>query len=61
MRRARRFSIAGLLVVILVSAIGLAALRTHSATWAGGLYLLTYGVLILALVGAACRGASERA
>ena len=61
MRLPSRFSIAGLMAVVLVSSLSLAALRSGSATWAGGLYLLTYGVLALAVVGAACRGASERA
>lgn len=60
MRRTPRFTIAGLMVIILAVSLGLAALRTASATWAGGLYLLTYGVLVLAIVGAICRGPSER-
>jgi hypothetical protein len=61
MKLTGRFSIAGLMVVILVASLALAALRSASATWAGGLFLLTYGVFALALVGAACSGASERA
>ena len=61
MRVSPRFSIAGLMAVVLVSSIGLAALRSGSATWAGGLYLLTHGLFVLAVVGAVCRGASERA
>ncbi len=61
MKLPRRFSIAGLMVVVLVCLVGFAALHSGSATWAGGLYLLTYGVLTLAVVGAVCRGASERA
>ena len=61
MRLPTRFSIAGLMAVVLVSSLGLAALRSGSATWAGGLYLLTQGILVLAVVGAVCRGASERA
>jgi hypothetical protein len=54
MRRPRRFSIAGLMAVVLVSSLGLAAMRSGSATWAGGLYLLTQAILVLAVVGALC-------
>jgi hypothetical protein len=56
-----RLSIAGLMAIVLVSSIGLAALRSGSSTWAGGLYLLTNAIFVLAVVGAVCRGASERA
>jgi hypothetical protein len=58
---ARRYSIAGLMAVVLVASLGLAALRSGSGAWAGGFYLLTYGLLALALIGAACRGKAERA
>ena len=61
MRIPSRFSIAGLMAVVLVVAIGFAALHSGSATWAGGLYLVTNAVFALAVVGAVCRGASERA
>src|SRR4051812_5876178 len=60
MRRAQ-FSIAGLMGLVLVASIGLAALRSGSETWAGVLFLVTCGVLALAVVGVACRGAGERA
>src|SRR4051794_21537121 len=60
MRRAQ-FSIAGLMGMVLVASIGLAALRPGSETWAGVLFLVTCGVLALAIVGVACRGAGERA
>lgn len=61
MRPAPRFTIPGLMVVVLVASLAFAALRTASATWAGGLYLFTHAVLLLALVAAVCRGPSERA
>lgn len=60
MKLPRRYSIAGLMVVVLVISLALTALRTGSAAWAGGLYLLTHAVIALAIVGALCRGASER-
>jgi len=47
--------------VVLVAAIGLAALRNASETWAGVMLLLTCGVLALAVVGVVCRAESERA
>ena len=52
--RTPRFSIAGLLGVVLVAAVGMAALRYASEAWAGAMFLLTCGVLALAVVGAAC-------
>ncbi len=61
MRRTIRFSIAGLMGVVLVAAIGLAALRDPTDTWAGVMLLFTCGVLALAVVGVACRAESERA
>jgi hypothetical protein len=56
-----RFSIGGLMAVVLVLAIGFAALRNASQTWAGLMFLLTCGVLGLAVVGAVCRREAERA
>ncbi len=56
-----RFTIAGLMGAVLIAAVGLSALRNASATWAGVMYLATYGVLGLAIVGAICRGFPERA
>ncbi len=61
MGRSIRFSIAGLMGAVLVAAIGLAALRNASETWAGVMLLLTCGVLALAVVGVVCRAGSERA
>jgi hypothetical protein len=45
---------------VLVAAIGLAALRSSSQTWAGLLLLTTLGAFGIALVGAVCRSGSER-
>ncbi len=61
MRRSIRFSIAGLMGVVLVAAIGLAALRDATETWAGAMLLVTCGILALAVVGVVCRTESERA
>jgi hypothetical protein len=59
--RAMRFPIRGLMGLILVVALGMAALRNVSATWAGVMFLLTCGVLSLAAVGVVCRHDDERA
>jgi hypothetical protein len=59
--RAPRFSIAGLMGVVLVASLGLAALRYASPTLAGVVFMLTCSVLALAVVGVACRGQAERA
>jgi hypothetical protein len=59
--RAVRFPIAGLMGAVLVVALGLAALRNASETWAGVMFLLTCGVLSLAIVGVICREDGERA
>ena len=61
MKLPRRLSIAGLMTIVLIFALGLVALRSESATWAGGVYLLTFAVLLLGIVGAVCRTGSERA
>ena len=59
--RSLRFSIAGLMGVVLLAALGSAALRNHSATCSGLVSLLTHGVLCLAFVGAVCRSGAQRA
>jgi hypothetical protein len=59
--RAVRVSIGGLMAVVLVAAIGLAALRDPNAIWAGMMLLLTCGVLTLAIVGVVCRRQAGRA
>ena len=51
-----RFRVAGLMGAVLVIALGLAALRDASETWAGMTFLLTCGVLCLAIVGIVCGG-----
>jgi hypothetical protein len=56
-----RFSIAWLMTVVLVAAVGLGALRNGSEAWAGLVLMLNCGALMLALVGAVCRGPGERA
>ena len=61
MVRKIRISIAGLMGVVLVAAIGFAALRNSSENWAGLMLMLTCGVLMLGVVGAVCRGPHERA
>jgi hypothetical protein len=59
MRRIR-FSIAGLMFAVAMSALLVAALRSASAAWAGAMLMLSCGVLGLAIVGALCRRGSER-
>ena len=59
--RTIRFPIAGLMGAVLVVALGLAALRNPSETWAGVMFLLTCGTLCLAIVGVVCRSDRERA
>jgi len=59
--RTIRFSIAGLMGVVLIVAIGLAALRNASDIWAGVIFLVTCGVLALSIVGMICRQEGERA
>ena len=61
MVRKIRISIARLMGVVLVAAIGFAALRNASVNWAGLMLMLTCGVLMLGVVGAVCRGPHERA
>ncbi len=61
MARILRFTISGLMGVVLVAAIGLAALRSGSYAWAGAMFLLACGILALATVGAVCAKPSGRA
>ncbi len=56
-----RFSIAGLMGAVLTTALGLAALRSASETWAGVALLVTFAILGLAVVGVVSRAADERA
>ncbi len=59
--RTIRFRIAGLMGAVLVVAVGLAALRSASEAWSGVMFLMTCGVLCLAIVGVVCRGDDQRA
>jgi hypothetical protein len=56
-----RFSIAGLMGIIVLVAIATAALRYASETVAAAVSLMTYIVLALAIVGAVCRRGAARA
>jgi hypothetical protein len=58
--RKLRISIAWVMGFILLVALAMAALRSHSEIWAGVLGLATGAVLCLALVGAVCCTGSER-
>jgi hypothetical protein len=58
--RSVRFSIAGLMALVLATAIALAAFRSASETWAGFVFLATLGAFCIALVGALCRAGAER-
>ena len=59
--RGFRFRIGSLMGIVLVLAIGFAALKNASATWASAIFLLTCGVLGLAVIGAICRRGADRA
>ena len=56
-----RISIAGLMGVVVVAALGFAALRNSSEAWAGLMLMVTCDVLMLGVVGSVCRGPDERA
>ena len=58
--RSIRFSIAGLMGVVLLVAIGFAALRNPSENWAGVVLLATLAALGIAMVGAFCRSGATR-
>src|SRR5579872_5520229 len=55
-----RFTLAGLMGAVLVAAVGLAALRNPTESWAGGMLLLTCGTLALAVIGAITRRGARR-
>jgi hypothetical protein len=61
MVRKIRISIAGLMGVVAVAALGSAGLRYSSEAWAGLVLLVTCGALLLGVVGALCREPHERA
>jgi len=56
-----RFTIGGLMAVVLVAAIGFAALANPNESWAGVLLLLAYGLLGLAILGAVVGRQAARA
>ena len=58
--RAVRFSIAWLMMVVLILALGLAALRNPSEMCSGSVALVTRALLCFAVVGAVCRTGRER-
>jgi hypothetical protein len=58
--RSLRFSIAGLMGIIVLVALATAALRYASETMAAVVSLVTHGVLALAVVGAVCRTGAQR-
>lgn len=59
--RRLRFSIAGLMGVVVVAAVGLAALQNPTSAWAGAIFMITYGWLGVAIVGAIYRRGAARA
>lgn len=58
--RMPRTSIAGLMGGILVAALAMNAFRSGSMIWSGAMFLVTCGVLALAVVGAVCRRGVDR-
>jgi hypothetical protein len=56
-----RVSIAGLMAVVLLVAVGVAALRSASDLWAGALFTLALGVLAIAALGAVSLRGRQRA
>jgi hypothetical protein len=56
-----RTSIGALMGLVLLAALGFAALRNSSEACAGLVLMLIYGLLMLGVVGAVCRGSHERA
>jgi hypothetical protein len=58
--RSLRFSIAGLMGIVLLAAIGSAGLAQPSGPWVGVIQLLSRGLLCLGVVGAVCRSGAER-
>lgn len=56
-----RWSIAGLMGVVLLAAFSMAALRSGSQVWAGATFLVTCAFLGLGGVGVVCAGAGARA
>src|SRR4051794_11127912 len=59
--RPPRYSLAGLLGLVLVAAIGMAGLRYASEAWASVIFVLTCGTLALGIVGVVRRQGPPRA
>jgi hypothetical protein len=55
-----RFTIGGLIVVVVVAAIGLAAIRSGSAAWAGAMLSITFFAMICSFLGIALGRAGRR-
>ena len=56
-----RISVGGLMVVVVIAAIGIAALRSASELWASFILTLTFGILATASLGALLRRGERRA
>jgi type IV secretory pathway VirB2 component (pilin) len=56
-----RFNIASLLVVVLIVAVGFAALRESNDLWDSGLFTLTLAILLVSIFFAVHRTESRRA
>jgi hypothetical protein len=56
----RRISISGLMFLVILVALAFAAFRNPTELWAGSLFALTLGMLLLAPVGVAYRGGDKR-
>ncbi len=56
-----RFSITGMLVIVLFVAVGFAALRESSDLWESGVFSLTLGILVMSILIAIHRTGSKRA
>lgn len=61
MMRSTRFSIAGLMAMVLIVALGFAALRNASITVLSVSLLVSRGVIGIAIVGAVCCSGADRA
>jgi hypothetical protein len=57
----RRFSVSSLMIVVLICAVSLTAVRNANELWAGILLLLTLGIALVALLGIIYRQDNDRA
>ena len=58
-KHASRGTIAGLMGLVLIASLAMAALRMASGAWSGGVFLATCGLPALAVVGVLCGGDHE--